>query len=124
MTEPHVYADVMPLGRLLRESAAENDATANVRRKNYELDQHRIDRVKEVFGAATETEAITRALDLALEMNAFANEVRRGGEAMYGKGDGVHYFDDESGLDFSGFVREPPAKAPVAARRHGKRERR
>ncbi|MGH7689833.1 MAG: hypothetical protein ACREN3_09530 [Gemmatimonadaceae bacterium] len=68
----HSYPVSLPLGRLLRERAVENDAAADVRRKNYELDQHRIDRVREALGAATETEAITRALDLALEMSVFA----------------------------------------------------
>ena len=121
MDATYHYPDTVPLGRLLRERAEANDATAQVRRKNYELDQHRIDRVREALGAATETEAITLALDLALEMSAFANEVRRGGELLYGKGGVVNYFDDESRLDFSGFVREAPVDAKPARTRRTKR---
>lgn len=114
------YLDTLPLGRLLRERAEANDATAHVRRKNYELDQHRIDRVREALGAATETEAITLALDLALEMSAFASEVRRGGELLYGKGGFTYEFDDEASLDFSGFIGEPSAGRARPRRTKGK----
>jgi hypothetical protein len=91
------------LQRILRARAAANDAAAEPRRKNFELDQHRIDLVKEALGASTETEAITRAMDVALEMTAFAREVHNGSARMLGKGGFVDQFDDEASLDFGGW---------------------
>lgn len=105
-------AKVIGKGTLLRSlsrRAAERDALAEPRRKNFELDQHRIDLVKEALQAKTETEALTRAMDIALEMSAFAAEVRRGSERLLGKGGFVNRFDDAASLDFSGFGGESAA---------------
>lgn len=107
------------LGKALRlptlsRQVAERDAVAELKRKNFELDQHRIDRVKEALQAKTETEALTRAMDITLEMSAFAAEVQRGSERLLGTGGFVNRFDDEASLDFSGFEGE---RAPGEMRR-------
>lgn len=86
------------------ENTARYEVKAKLRRKNFELDQHRIDMLKEALGAKTETEAITLAMDMALEMTGFAKELREGSARLYGKGGFRNEFDDESALDFSGFT--------------------
>jgi hypothetical protein len=105
------------VARMVGERAARYEVEAKPRRKNYELDQHRIDLLKAALGAKTETEAITLAMDMALEMLSFRSEVHEGSSRLYGKGGFENHFDDESTLDFSGF--ESPA-----AHGRGKRGRR
>jgi hypothetical protein len=67
------------------------------RRKNLFVDQRKIDRAKQVFGVATETEAIDRALDLAEDFAAFQREVEEGMEALVGRGGFVESFDRHQG---------------------------
>jgi hypothetical protein len=55
---------------------------ADVRRKNYYLDQKKITRAKEILGAKTETEAVDAALDLV----AFREEILKSLEKVAGKG--------------------------------------
>lgn len=55
---------------------------ADVRRKNYYLDQRKIQRAKEILGAKTETEAIDAALDLVV----FRQEILKSLEKVAGKG--------------------------------------
>jgi hypothetical protein len=55
---------------------------ADVRRKNYYLDQKKIMRAKEILGAKTETEAVDAALDLV----AFREEILKSLEKVAGKG--------------------------------------
>jgi len=57
-----------------------------LRRKNLILDQAKIDRAKKVLGAATETEAITRALDAVNDLARFRAEVDEGLLALSGRG--------------------------------------
>ena len=57
-----------------------------LRRKNLILNQAKIDRAKRIFGVATETEAIDRALDQAADLAAFRREVETGLEGLIGKG--------------------------------------
>jgi len=71
----------------------------HTRRKNLNLDQRLIDRARRALGASTETEAITRALDAAIELAAFRVEIAAGARAMYGKG-GFAHVDDAAALDF------------------------
>jgi hypothetical protein len=59
---------------------------SSLRRKNLILDQAKIDRAKKVLGAATETEAITRALDAVNDLARFRAEVDQGLLALSGKG--------------------------------------
>ena len=58
------------------------------RKKNYRLHQSKIDRAMEILGTRTETEAIERALD----MIAWQDEMLAGVDAMYGAGV-VNVFD-------------------------------
>jgi hypothetical protein len=89
---------------------------------SFVLDQNCLDRVKAVLGAKTETEAITRALDLTLSWQAFANAERKGSGQVFGQGGVRHVFDDEHLLDFSGFGDSFPGGRETAPRRtrHGK----
>ncbi len=56
------------------------------KRKNLILDQGKIDRAKSIFGVATETEAIDRALDAAVDLARFREEVESGLPDLIGKG--------------------------------------
>lgn len=62
------------------------------KRKNLILDQGKIDRAKAIFGVATETEAIDRALDAADDMARFRGEVERGLPDLLGKGGFTDHF--------------------------------
>jgi len=62
------------------------------RRKNLFIDQHRIDRVKELLHVETETEAIDRALALVEDLAQFEREVDRGLDGLVGKGGFVDRF--------------------------------
>jgi hypothetical protein len=59
------------------------------RRKNLWISQPKLDMAKKELGAATETEAIDRALDLVV----FQREVRQGLEAMAGRGGFVNHVE-------------------------------
>lgn len=73
-----------------------------IRRKNLNLDQRLIERARTALGAATETDAITRALTVAVELADFRRELAEGAAALYGRG-GFAHVDDETSLDFRGF---------------------
>ncbi|MGH2375343.1 MAG: hypothetical protein ACRDIC_17960 [bacterium] len=60
--------------------------TARRRRKNLYIDQRRIDRVKALLRAETETETIERALALAEDFTTFQAEIDRGLAELVGKG--------------------------------------
>lgn len=55
---------------------------ANVKRKNYYLDERKIKRAKNILGAKTETEAVDAALDLVV----FRKEILNSLEKIAGKG--------------------------------------
>ncbi|MBI2987089.1 MAG: hypothetical protein HYY45_10015 [Deltaproteobacteria bacterium] len=55
---------------------------ANVKRKNYYLDERKIRRAKNILGAKTETEAVDAALDLVV----FRKEILNSLEKIAGKG--------------------------------------
>ena len=74
-----------------------------VRRKNFDLDQHRLDALRIALGAKTEREAIASAMDIALDVLAFEHELRAGADAMFGAGGFEEVFDAGDALDFSGF---------------------
>lgn len=63
-----------------------------LRRKNLILDQRKIDRAKEILGAATETEAIHRALDGVRELARFRDETEAGLNNLLGRGGFVDHF--------------------------------
>ena len=62
------------------------------RRKNLYIDQHRMDRVKALLHAETETETVERALALAEDFAAFQLEVDRGLDRLVGRGGFVDHF--------------------------------
>jgi len=49
----------------------------NIRRKNLNIDQAKLDRVKDLLGARSETEAIDQALDLLLLREELIEGIRR-----------------------------------------------
>ena len=55
---------------------------ANLKRKNYYLDEAKIHRVRQILGAKTETEAINAALDLVV----FKREILKSLAKVAGKG--------------------------------------
>lgn len=57
-----------------------------LKRKNLILEQGKIDRVKEILNAETETEAITRALDAVMDLEAFRTELDAGLDGLVGRG--------------------------------------
>ena len=67
-----------------------------LKRKNVILDQRKIDRAKRLLGAATETEAISRALDAVTEMARFQAEVEAGLDLLVGGGGFVDLFGTAS----------------------------
>ena len=60
--------------------------TTRRRRKNVFIDQRRIDRVKALLQAETETETIERALAIAEDFATFQAELDRGLDALVGRG--------------------------------------
>jgi hypothetical protein len=65
---------------------------SSLKRKNLILDQQKINRVREILGAATETEAIHRALDEALELARFRQETDAGLHDLLGRGGFADHF--------------------------------
>ena len=66
-----------------RQKPAKN---AHIRRKNLLLDQSKIDRARRIFHVSTETEAIHRALDAVVDLEAFERELDKGFDALIGAG--------------------------------------
>ena len=60
--------------------------SARIRRMNLLLDQSKIDRARRIFRASTETEAIHRALDAVVDLEAFRRELDKGFDALVGAG--------------------------------------
>lgn len=86
-----------PLKKTPKKTIKLNPKTAKFRRgikkrKNLILDQGKIDRAKLIFGVATETEAIDRALDAANELVRFREEVESGLPDLLGKGGFTDHF--------------------------------
>ncbi len=82
-----------------------------MRRKNFDLDQHRLDQLRIALGAKTEREAIIGAMEIALDVLAFERELGTGAEALFGRGGFRDVFDPADALDFGGFA--AGAKRPV-----------
>jgi hypothetical protein len=64
----------------------------HLKRKNLILDQRKIDRARRLLGAATETEAITRALDAVSDAARFRSEVEAGLSKLVGRGGFADHF--------------------------------
>ena len=60
--------------------------SSSLRRKNFILDQRKIDRARKVLGVATETEAISRALDAVADLARFRAEIEAGFRGLVGRG--------------------------------------
>jgi hypothetical protein len=92
---PRKKKKVPPVATRVREAAlaVPFGVAAGVRRKNFNLPQWKIDRARDAFGAATETEAIERALDMAVDVVAFREATDRGLASMVGKGGFTNFFD-------------------------------
>jgi hypothetical protein len=73
--------------RRVRRSAAEK---SDIRRKNLNIDQIKLDRAIEILDARSETDAIAQALDLLV----FREELLAGIDRIAGKGGIENYFDD------------------------------
>lgn len=61
----------------------------NIRRKNVNIDQDKLDRLMEFLGARSETEVIDQALDYAL----LTHEASEGIRKIAGKGGVENYFE-------------------------------
>jgi hypothetical protein len=62
-----------------------------IRRKNVNIDQAKLDRVREILGARSETEAIDQALSLLL----LRDELMEGVARIAGTGGVTNYFQDD-----------------------------
>jgi hypothetical protein len=60
--------------------------SGHIRRKNLLLDQSKIDRARRIFHVSTETEAIHRALDAVVDLEAFQRKLDKGFDALIGRG--------------------------------------
>ncbi|HKV51493.1 MAG TPA: hypothetical protein VJO52_09850 [Gemmatimonadaceae bacterium] len=89
-----------PAGR----PARVNEPTLAIRRKNFDLDQRRLDQLRAALGAKTERDAIIGAMDIALDVLAFERELGVGAEALFGGGGFRDVFDAADALDFGGFA--------------------
>lgn len=78
--------------RLTIERAARKSVPPSLRRKNLVLNQDKIDRAREIFGVASDTEAIDLALDVANDLALFRAEVDGGFKNLLGKGGFTDYF--------------------------------
>lgn len=67
-----------------------------LKRKNLILDQHKIDRARQLLGAATEAETITRALDVVAEVAQFDAALTAGFDTLIGAGGFVDAFSSAS----------------------------
>ena len=66
-------------------------APTQIRRKNLNIDQVKLDRAVEILGARSETEAVDQALDLLV----FRQEIEDGIREIAGTGGVENYFDEE-----------------------------
>jgi hypothetical protein len=68
-----------------------NRGTSWIRRKNVNIDQAKLDRVRELLGADSETEAIDQALSLLL----LREELIEGVAKIAGTGGVTNYFEED-----------------------------
>jgi hypothetical protein len=74
------------------ERKTQKSQRSTMRRKNLILNQEKIDRAREIFGVATETEAIDLALDVASDLAQFRAELDTGFKRLLGKGGFTDHF--------------------------------
>jgi DNA polymerase III epsilon subunit-like protein len=73
-------------------AAGASSRPAQVRRKNLNIDQRKLDRARQLLGVPTETEAVDRALALVLLRQELVEGVRR----IAGSGGVDNAFEDDS----------------------------
>jgi hypothetical protein len=74
-----------------RSRRSKRRTTPEIRRKNLNIDQTKLDRARELLGTDTETETVDQALDLIL----LREEVIRGIRRIAGSGGIVNVFEDD-----------------------------
>jgi hypothetical protein len=72
-------------------SRAQRRGRIDVRRKNLRLDQRKLDQVRRILGAQTETDAIDQALDLVV----FQERAAAGMARWIGRGGFRNVFEDD-----------------------------
>lgn len=72
-----VYTDTHKEAGMAETKVRGRRSTANVRRKNLNIDQAKLDRVRELLGADTETEAVDQALSALILREELTAGVRR-----------------------------------------------
>ena len=82
----------MPVSGSLRKPAAKTALKSGLRRKNLNIDQKKLNQVRSLLGARTETEAVDQALDLVL----FRQELVRGIRRIAGSGGVENAFDGDA----------------------------
>lgn len=90
--EPHVATTPKKPARAIKINPKGTKFRKVKKRKNFILDQGKLDRAKLVFGVATETEAVDRALDVANDLAQFRQEVESGLSDLLGKGGFTDHF--------------------------------
>ena len=83
---------IQPKVRSIQLTLVPRTVTQLRRRKNIFIDQERIDRVRTLLRADTETETIDRALAMAEDYAAFEAEVLGGLAGLSGRGNIVDHF--------------------------------
>ena len=82
----------MPVSGSLRKPTAKTALKSGLRRKNLNIDQKKLNQVRSLLGARTETEAVDQALDLVL----FRQELVRGIRRIAGSGGVENAFDGDA----------------------------
>jgi len=67
----------MTSARTAEKAGSKGRSTSGIRRKNLNIDQAKLDRVKQALGAKTETEAVDQALSMVLFREELVEGIRR-----------------------------------------------
>jgi hypothetical protein len=78
--------------KVLRKTSARSSRKPALRRKNLNIDQKKLNQVRSLLGVRTETEAVDQALDLVL----FRQELVRGIRRIAGSGGVENAFDGDA----------------------------
>jgi len=81
----------MPKSARSTKKQSRRTAASWIRRKNVNIDQAKLDKVREILGAASETEAIDQALSLLL----LREELVEGVAKIAGTGGVTNYFEND-----------------------------
>ena len=81
-----------PSSKVLRKELAKSSSKPALRRKNLNIDQKKLNQVRSLLGARTETEAVDQALDTVL----LRQELIRGIRRIAGSGGVENVFDGDA----------------------------